>query len=1422
MLFKTLDKISAEVPYRLAIVCGEQSINYKDLLSRASNTSALLQQSNLVKGAVVAIYMDRSIDAVCALIGVINAGGVYTIVEKTNNVAFDLNRLNSMALDYLIIDDTISGAIESELIDGACTVINYTHQASTIAWREELYDSRQPAYVLFTSGSSGQPKGVTVTHGNCAHYIEGIKQRLSLESGLAYVHVSTLAADLGNTALFLSLSSAGTLHLIPDEIIKTPSLFLQYINICKPDVIKCTPSYWQLIEDYRERKNIGLCPIKYLILGGEALKTQLVKKLWSSGVFTNIVNHYGPTEATVGASAFVISHSKTLTVLHSNTVPIGRPLSGNVFSLSALTDKDEDQGELIIHGNGVAAGYYNLPSQTAAVFGQSPLCQGRFYRTGDICRVDDLGNYWFLGRIDRQVKINGYRIELEQIESAFVNYVPSIEKVSVHVFDKENRRFLVAALGGPNRDEQVIRKQLAQHLPHYMLPAVILFFHRLPIDTNGKLNGKKIRQDIERVLEKQLLSVDNCNFEFGESLLAIINQHWKKYILTSRLNANDDFFDQGGDSIQAMQLISDLNVQGFPVTTSAFLKDPTIQGLANSIAQKSEHVAPHESSQGSDTFISSVQWFWQNNFIDYNHWNQAIVLNISQSLDANKLAWVLKVIINLHPMLSSRFYVADEGNRIAYNHQVPDESLLTVTELSEVSEEAVREAVTIKMTSVHKTLSVDKGVMFKVLLFNIDNRSARLGFVAHHLAMDAVSWRILLADIFRLYESDGLSQYPSVPNYSYWDWIKHIQQHKRQLEQDTRFWTEMPYASLTKPKGLIKRNIEQFSSSLWFSIPQEELLRIESSIFRHSQLTLQGAILAAIACAALPDNCGEYVTIDVESHGRESFDNSVDLSRVIGWFTAIYPLTVKRETDLTLMAVRASVLLNDVPHQGLAYGLFEQQISQELGFTPKSDICFNYLGEFSLAHLSSMPLSFDSSYCGAARGDANDRVHELKFTARKIDAELVFDVSFSNQVFAESQIKGIINKFVQVLAVIVNNHFLAESSPEILADKSSTGLLTYVPPQLKVTRLPSPVKQYKNILLTGASGFVGIHVLQQLLSESDATIYCLVRGRCIVDSRKKIYDSYVNFFPLEGTAILNKRVKIITGDTSKPHLGLTALNYTQLCKKIDAVYHFAADTRLFGKIEELQKSNVDSTREVLAFVKSHSFKELHYMSTLAIAGTNTNYIEFSEFDLNVGQTFLNDYERTKYESEILVRGFIVDGGKGFIYRSGNISGHSVNGRFQQNWQDNRFIQFIQAINKLGMLPRNLEQEIVFSPVDIVAKSIVKLSLSGEVPPGTFHVESNHTLSYRDIFNVLEELGFHYEKDCGLDFSDIFQHVNSSHCDELVLGKFWAERPQRNVKYNNDFTHRILSERGCAFISPQRNWLALLFKNTFFIDGFKAS
>jgi amino acid adenylation domain-containing protein len=585
---------AAKTPNEPALRFGELSLTYAELNARANQLAHLLRGSGVKQDVAVGLCLDRSAEMIVGLLGILKAGGAYVPLIPDNPKARLAHQLLETKAPVLITEKKFLSSLPE--FSGRTLCLDRDMDAVSkqpTSNPEHINAPENTVYVIYTSGSTGVPKGVAVSHANLVNYSQFICSKLKAAGqALNFATVSTLGADLGNTSIFPSLISGGCLHVMGYETGMAGNLFGEYVKRHPVDVLKITPSHLSSL--LASPEGAGLLPRKYLILGGEAASWDLVRKVQQSGKCA-IINHYGPTEATVGCCTFSVAEND-VSAWNAATVPIGRPIANDrIYILDQRMQPVPVgvPGELCIGGAGIVKGYLNQPQQTAERFVKDIFSQesnARLYRTGDLARFLPDGNVEFLGRIDQQVKIRGFRVEPAEIENLLKNHPAVQQTVVVPQDDKSGDKRLVAYVvaskkPAPSADE--LRSFLQEKLPEYMVPSAVVHLENLPLTRNGKVDVAALPSpdQVGSLTERIVIAPRN---PVEEGLVEI----WRQVLQLDQIGVQDNFFDLGGHSLLATQVISRVrSTFRVQLPLRSLFESPTVAGLAEQIAQ----VPPQES-----------------------------------------------------------------------------------------------------------------------------------------------------------------------------------------------------------------------------------------------------------------------------------------------------------------------------------------------------------------------------------------------------------------------------------------------------------------------------------------------------------------------------------------------------------------------------------------------------------------------------------------------------------------------------------------------------------------------------------------------------------------------------------------------------------------------------------------------------------
>jgi amino acid adenylation domain-containing protein len=569
-------------PEELAVVSGNQELTYDELNVRANQLAHLLRSRGIGPDARVGLIVERSVDTIVGLMGILKAGGAYVPLnpdQPRDRLALQLVESGAS----III--TNNGAVTNQQFESTET-IDLDRDRALLQTQpntnpESIARPENLVYVIYTSGSTGIPKGVAVRHRNLTNYTRFILQRLKIDRPLNFATVSTISADLGNTCIFPALVSGGRLHILEYEVAMEGDLLRDYFIRWPIDVLKIVPSHLSAL--LSSQTDTRILPARYLILGGEPLSWDLVQRIRQMDSGCELINHYGPTETTIGSLMFSVDAENLSR--YSATVPIGRPMANTqcyILDHHMRPVPFGAKGELYIGGAGVSAGYLNQPTETAARFvidRFSADSDSRLYRTGDLARYLPDGNIEFLGRADTQVKVRGYRVELGEIESV-LSKRPGVRQVVVTLFrDQSADDRLVAYMVSSPLSLDALRVALREKLPDYMLPSAFVFLNTLPLTPNGKLDRSALPAPDET------RSGLPSNFVAPRNLVEkALTDIWANFLKVDAVGVHDNFFDLGGHSLLATQVVSRMRKEfQQEIPLRSLFESPTVAELAEKI-----------------------------------------------------------------------------------------------------------------------------------------------------------------------------------------------------------------------------------------------------------------------------------------------------------------------------------------------------------------------------------------------------------------------------------------------------------------------------------------------------------------------------------------------------------------------------------------------------------------------------------------------------------------------------------------------------------------------------------------------------------------------------------------------------------------------------------------------------------------------
>ncbi|MEO6951677.1 MAG: amino acid adenylation domain-containing protein [Polyangia bacterium] len=576
---------AARVPQRTALVYETRALRYDELNERANRLAYRLRELGVGPDVLVALCVPRSAEMIIGLLGIMKAGGGYVPLLPESPAARLAHQLDETRAPVIVTTRSVAPSLPS--FAGTVIALDDDEALASYPATNPPHVARpeHTAYVIYTSGSTGTPKGVAVRHENLVNYSLCLAARLELsdDDGLSFATVSTLAADLGNTCVFPSLMSGGTLHVISHDAAMDAEQFASYARENPIDVLKITPSHLGALLTCSSPKDA--LPRRWLVTGGEASSWALVDKVRSLSKL-HWINHYGPTETTIGSFTLDLDLEETEVKKHANAAPIGRPLFNTRFYIldRDLTQvADGEVGELYIAGLGVSSGYLRQPEKTAERFlpEPGPIAGARMYWTGDRVKCLPNGAIEFLGRADHQVKIRGFRVELGEID-ALIKQQPGVRDSLVVARTLRDDLQIVGYYVSQTLQPQELRRAIAAKLPEQMVPAHLVRLDALPLTKNGKVDRNALPEpqaSAARREEDQPGGIASA--PPTDELEAQLAGIWSEILHVKGIGSNDNFFEIGGHSLAAMHMLEGVRQQlGKAVPNHVLFHSPTVAAMA--------------------------------------------------------------------------------------------------------------------------------------------------------------------------------------------------------------------------------------------------------------------------------------------------------------------------------------------------------------------------------------------------------------------------------------------------------------------------------------------------------------------------------------------------------------------------------------------------------------------------------------------------------------------------------------------------------------------------------------------------------------------------------------------------------------------------------------------------------------------------
>ncbi|MCD4737527.1 MAG: amino acid adenylation domain-containing protein, partial [Bacteroidales bacterium] len=1030
-IHEVYEAFAEECPEAIALTFNDFSLTYRELNCRANKLAHYLKSLGVVRETIVGLCIDRSVEAIVSILGILKVGGVYLPLDPK----YPLDRLKFMLRDTKAPFLLTRAGLENKFSDIKIKKICFESIEKAL-WeqpKENLCSgaiSENIAYIMYTSGSTGQPKGIEITHRNVLRLIINTNY-VNLDKDEILLQYASISFDASTFEIWGALLNGGQLVVCPPGNL-LPEVLGQIIKNNNVTTVWLTAA---LFHNIVENSIESLSSVRQLLAGGDVLFPESVKKVLRELKGICLINGYGPTENTTFTCCYPMTDISQV----GSSVPIGRPVSNTKVY---ILDKNLDlvsvgsMGELYTAGDGVARGYHNRPELTESVFIKNPFSEdpdSRLYKTGDLVKYLPDGNIEFIGRRDDQVKLRGYRIELGEIEQVLLQHDAISQVVSIIREDRQHDKRLVAYYIPKKKIadfSKKLRDFLSAKLPDYMIPQHFVEMDLFPITQNGKIDRK--------ALPEPSIINDTCEHDFQgpeTELEGIITGIWKDVLNLDRVDIRDNFFEIGGHSLSAVNVVSriakSLNVN---LTIGSFFKAPTIRRLAESLKDHPQlaigkkdktfqpEIKPFSRNKNLPlSFTQSRLWFIKQLSPESIEYNLPFAMRFQGVIDIDLLKKCLIRIIDRHESLRTTFQL-EKDIPVQIINEISDFDIPLI-DFSHFSENLRDEQLKAYMEDQAKqSFNFFESPILRASIIRVSKNDHVLFFLTHHILFDGISYEIFKSELFYLYESCKKGQAPLLPempvqyaDYAVWqqEWL-----HGKEYKNQSAYWMEQLKGTLPVLEihaDYQRPAIMSFRGAREELIVQDKMVNSLSKTGRSKDATLFMVLFAAFDALLYRYTNQMDICVGVPVAAR----TSTQIKDLIGFFTNTLVFRTKLKPDFSFLELLEEVkntTLDALSNQDMPFDRLVEKLNpkRDLSTTPLYQVMFVFLPEIDrdlkLQGLSWKP---EKVITHTAQTD-------LSIWIDKLDDGMNIAIEYNTDLFRASTVRQMLANFEVLLKGIVD------------------------------------------------------------------------------------------------------------------------------------------------------------------------------------------------------------------------------------------------------------------------------------------------------------------------------------------------------------------------------------------------------------------
>jgi amino acid adenylation domain-containing protein/non-ribosomal peptide synthase protein (TIGR01720 family) len=1032
------EEVVKRYPEKIAVRHLDRYLTYKELDQKANQFAHYLAKTGLVTRKPIGICLERSLDLVIAMLAVLKTGGYYVPLDPNH----PQERLQYIVEDAEVKILITSPELTEKLNQPNCLIVHLDDFQEISVDKKiqsisENISADDTAYVIYTSGSTGMPKGVEISHRSLINLLNSMAKQPGITEKDCFLALTTIAFDISGLEIWLPLLNGAELVIAHKDINTDGNALGKLIEDANITLLQATPATWQLLLDSKWKFTR---PLK-LLSGGDVLTLELSTSLIKEG--HQLWNLYGPTETTIWSTTAQISLN--------TIVSIGKPIDNTKVY---ILDKNHHllppgvSGELYIGGVGVAKGYLNREELNAERFIKDSFSsdeKARLYKTGDLVRYLEDGSVQYLGRIDDQIKIRGYRIEPGEIEMNIIKH-KSIKLCAVIAkTDKQKHLSLVAYIVTHEETTETrhmeekqaneLRAYLRKKLPDYMIPSYFIILKQLPLNANGKVDRSQLSQ-LEVVARDENRSYVIPKTEIEK----ILSDIWRRILSVENISVHDNFFYLGGDSIIAINLVSQAKVAGVIFNIRQIFEFPTIHKLAKvaAIAYDEARSSILSYKTVAPESLAPIQkWFFENiQFI--HHPIQSISLELNLEISLNDLKSFVQKLLQKYDLLRSVF---TQNQDEKWSRGIQDIKDLCIIEycsektLDVNNGNSIHDILQEEYELIQSSLNIQKGPLFKLVLINMGNGSKQKLVIAFHfLIIDSISWKLFFDSLGSSLQNNSHCTVEKEKSSDYADWLWKLNQYScsQALENQLEYWC----SNLSSSPSILAEDLSNNSIKVSGDFTKRKRIKgkltpqeTELLLYKvHSAYKTQmdDLLLTALMQAFYEINGHSSITVTLENHSRYNIDEQKNLFGIFGHFSCIFPLTLQLEApnDLATSIKSMKEKLRAIPDEGGGY-LVLKYLDEDLGELHRKiksieepRKLFSYLGVLdNLCQDNSLFKIIDTDELSSGGTLAFDLVINCMVRDKIFELSIIYNEKY----YEHHYINNLVQKFFEKLHLIIKH-----------------------------------------------------------------------------------------------------------------------------------------------------------------------------------------------------------------------------------------------------------------------------------------------------------------------------------------------------------------------------------------------------------------